>query len=250
MNVVQHARHVKRRVLRQSVSGFTLIELLVAIAVISLLLGLLLPALAGARQSARTLKCLTGMRNMEVAHWMYITDNDGQFVDVGLGAGHNAADSWIHTLDRYYGSELLRRSPVDDSLYWQTPDANGQLRQTSYGINNYLVSNPGPNAKSVTRLEDVLVPSATVHFVYMAETGNYAVTDHPHVQDWSLPNSPLTVPQLASRHLEINAHGGPEASWDSVTNYGFLDGHAQRLRFGEVYAMDSSSNQFDPAQAR
>ncbi len=246
---LRRARRVKRRVAGPRVSGFTLIELLVVISVIGLLIGLLMPALGAARQTAKTLKCLSNMRNMEYAHWMYMTDY-GEFVNVGFGAGHNAADSWVNTLQRYYGSQLLRRSPVDDSPHWDTPDSDGQLRQTSYGVNNYLVSNPGPNIDPVTRIENVPSPAATVHFVYMAESGEFAVSDHPEVHQWAIPNSPLPVPKLASMHLEINAHGGPVESWDSVTNYGFLDGHAETLSFRAVYAEDGSSNQFDPAVAR
>ena len=55
--------------------GFTLIELLVVIAIIALLIGILLPALGAARESAKKLKCLTQVRGMGTAFTFYADDN-------------------------------------------------------------------------------------------------------------------------------------------------------------------------------
>ncbi len=59
--------------------GFTLTEVLVVIAVVSLLMAVLMPALARARQQGKSVLCLSNLRQLAIAAQMYANGNDDYF---------------------------------------------------------------------------------------------------------------------------------------------------------------------------
>jgi prepilin-type N-terminal cleavage/methylation domain-containing protein len=59
--------------------AFTLTELLVVISVISLLMAVLMPALARARQQGKTVLCLGNLRQMMITALMYTNSNNDYF---------------------------------------------------------------------------------------------------------------------------------------------------------------------------
>jgi prepilin-type N-terminal cleavage/methylation domain-containing protein/prepilin-type processing-associated H-X9-DG protein len=83
--------------------GFTLIELLVVVAVIAILAGMLLPALARAKAQAQNTSCRNHLHQMEFALQLYVSDSQNypyQSYSVTGSPGHLVY--WETVLEPYY----------------------------------------------------------------------------------------------------------------------------------------------------
>lgn len=103
--------------------GFTLVELLVVISVIALLIGITLPALGQARETARRTKCLANLRSIGHGFSLYLTESKGLFPLVrplhGTVVGPGNSPSLLELLPTYLDVDPPRKEDESnpDSFY-------------------------------------------------------------------------------------------------------------------------------------
>ncbi len=231
--------------------AFTLIELLVVIAIISILAAMLLPALARAKDRARTITCLGNLRQLQLCSHLYVGDNNDFFVpnnsvvnisSSGVSGAITNGLSWlpdqnadtelnpsniINGLLYTYNSSLpIYHCPADLSTL-QTPDGQPlpQLRWRSYNMSQSINGYPGGDPEnfylpSWEKYTQVIQPPPSSLFVLIDENADT-------IEDAEFGNPPVGSPYF-----------DPDIWWDMPSdrhaqgaNLSFADGHVEHWKW-------------------
>lgn len=101
--------------------AFTLIELLVVISIISLLIAMLLPALSSARDRARSIQCLSQLKQSGTGVQLYKLDNKDWFPIAGRSFDSTRAAIWSTVVAHYLNINYYTEYDQMQYLYPEFP---------------------------------------------------------------------------------------------------------------------------------
>jgi prepilin-type N-terminal cleavage/methylation domain-containing protein/prepilin-type processing-associated H-X9-DG protein len=227
--------------------AFTLIELLVVIAIIAILAGMLLPALARAKEKGRTARCISNVRQMALALTMYVEDHRFypacRYTD-NSGTVKSWYDSLASALTSWTNQNSVFKCPSFKYKHADSLGDSGRAKNTSvgsYGYNANTQWSLGVDQTLHPMLQGVYLKQAAVvaPSAMIAFADSYLVQWQPDniiVGTIELQYVPISYRRtLPSFDAEFKAASDRHAGRHITA---FADGHVESIKYEALFADD------------
>lgn len=240
-------------------AAFTLVELLVVIGIIAVLVGILLPTLGRARESANQVKCMANLRQIGQAMTIYVGESKGM-LPIGLVFNGN-------TIHRTSGGPVYQ----GESLDWTTLLMRVMRKGVGIGYNDQPnVSQNSAGTRAVFLCPTVFVPQSKDNSAVTHYSAHPRLIPDMEGREWyinsyvttGLPGSALLRPYKATRikrgtEIAVIFEGtteptGQSAGWLAHATVDGLDNRREGRRpfLTDDYSRDTSLNPNQPIDMR
>jgi len=195
-------------------TGFTLIELLVVIAIIAILAAILFPVFAKARGKARTVSCMSNLKQLGTAAVMYAEDYDEMFVPHCHRDLTNPSTPvyayWFEMLQPYVKSWQVLVCPSHGGAV----GGHGVVGSYGYLCDGFTLDPNNVNYCGIPQYGSLAQIHYPTQMVMIGESRKATCRVCPDYHDHAFP----PVWTILRRHQE-------------GSNYMFFDGHAKWTRY-------------------